>query len=48
MSKSLFEKGSKKEILFGGKVKRYLSSIYEANDTINSLITFERICGFSC
>ncbi|MBQ8379812.1 MAG: hypothetical protein IJX34_03250 [Clostridia bacterium] len=47
MSKNVFEKGKKKEILFGGKVKKYLSSIYEANDTINSLITFERICGFS-
>ena len=43
MSKNVFEKGKKKEILFGGKVKKYLSSIYEANDTINSLITFERI-----
>lgn len=41
MSKNVNE--TKKEILFGGKVKRYLSSIYEANDTINSLITFERI-----
>jgi len=43
MSKNVFEKGKKKEILFGGKVKKYLDSIYQANDTINSLITFERI-----
>lgn len=34
----------RKEILFGGKVKRYLNDIYESNDTINSLITFERVC----
>lgn len=48
MSKSFIEKGSKKkEILFGGKVKKYLDSIYQANDTINSLITFERIRWFS-
>lgn len=34
--------GKKNEILFGGKVKKYLTSIFEANDTINSLITLER------
>ncbi len=34
----------KKEILFGGKnLKKYLYGIFEANDTINSLITFKRI-----
>ena len=44
MSKKIIEKETKKEILFGGRIRRYLSSIYETNDTINSLITFERVC----
>lgn len=43
MSKNVIKTGNRKEILFGGKVKKYLHSMYEANDTINSLITFERI-----